>query len=100
MGNLMKYELKSSYKFNLAVYALMILGSLALLTRLNKWEDAVIMLITFLIGVAGSVLVLAASLNSLNKDLKSNSKYLTYTLPVSTSSIIISKILIGLMSDI
>lgn len=97
MKNLIKYEIRSNYKLHLSMYLFMILGSLGALSRVDKWLDESILLIIGLICAGGVTLALATSFNALNKELKISSKYLTYTLPVKTSSIVFSKIITGTM---
>ena len=97
MKNLIKYEIRSNYKLHLSMYLFMILGSLGVLSRVDKWLDESILLIIGLICAGCVTLALATSFNALNKELKATSKYLTYTLPVKTSSIVLSKIITGMM---
>ncbi len=97
MKNLIKYEIRSNYKAYLSMYLFMILGTLVALSRLDKWLDESILTIIGLICAAGVTLTLAISLSSLSRELKKDSRHLIYSLPVSSSSIVFSKILTGLM---
>lgn len=97
---LIKHDLKAILPDFYVVY--LILGVLALvgpfLLRVSsEWLIAVFSLVVIGTFIAVSIITLLAILNLFNKRLFSHQGYLSMTLPVSTTSLLISKILTALI---
>lgn len=92
MGNLIKYEIKGYWKETLGLIAVIIIGNILLLAKVDAWtRQAVVGLSTF-ITVASMVVAFVWNIKIFSKDLKENTAYLLYTLPVSSNSLLASKL--------
>lgn len=92
MGNLIKYEIKGYLKETLGLIAVIIIGNILLLTKVESWtRQAVVALSTF-ITVASMVVAFIWNIKNFSKDLKENTAYLLYTLPVSSNCLLASKL--------
>lgn len=98
LGKLLKYELKHSARYVMAIYgcalaacAFMLLGMLAGVT----WITVVSSLLLYMIAFAGVVMTMVAVIKNFYDTLYGKQGYLTFTLPVKCSDILISKVIVS-----
>ncbi|WP_461205338.1 hypothetical protein [Clostridium sp. DL1XJH146] len=92
MGKLLKYELRGNYRKSFPV---IFAGIILCLILLIFYSDTAITynLLLSLVFIVVTVVIYIDIFNSFKNELYSNSGYLTFTLPVSTKKILVSKIL-------
>ena len=109
MRKLIKYEIRETYKFMLAIITIILIASTVLQTKISKIllsgfvpatieEDQVAVLIGIGLLVIFSAIVATFIyiINSYRKELEQNRGYLTFTLPVSGNKILGSKLMVAL----
>lgn len=96
LGKLLKYELKHSARYVMSVYAcaavaavLMFFGMLVKVTWINILGSIVL----YLVGIIAVVMTLVSVIKNFYDTLYSRQGYLSFTLPVKCSSLLISKVL-------
>ena len=107
LGKLIKYEIKSIYKYFAVLYAIIILG--AVMTSFGHiadkyWLFSDIIAVAFIVGlmaaVALSVVLLIFTITRFNTSLLGDEGYLMFTIPTSTHKIVWSKALALLIFNI
>lgn len=105
LGKLLKYEYRATYKLYLVLYAIVLVlaGILRLLTSLDLSHNVILssltvmFTITVVLSLAGLYFVtLIFVMFRFYKHMFSDEGYLTFTLPVTTFQLIISKIIVGM----
>lgn len=98
LGKLLKYEIKHSARYVMAIYgcafavcAFMLLGMLADVA----WITVVGSLLLYMVAFAAVVMTLVAVIKNFYDSLYGKQGYLTFTLPVKSSSILISKVIVS-----
>lgn len=98
LGKLLKYELKHSARYVMAIYgcafavcAFMLLGMLTGVT----WITVVASLLLYMVAFASVIMTMVAVIKNFYDSLYGKQGYLTFTLPVKSSSILVSKVLIS-----
>ncbi|WP_027623126.1 hypothetical protein [Clostridium lundense] len=92
MGNLIKYEIKGYWKETLGLIAVVIIANILLLTKVEVWTRQTVVALSTFITVASMVVAFVWNIKNFSKDLKENTAYLLYTLPVSTNCLLASKL--------
>lgn len=98
LGKLLKYELKHSARYVMTIYgcaaaatAFMFLGMLAKVT----WISVVGSMVLYFVGIIAVVMTLVSVIKNFYDTLYGKQGYLTFTLPVKCSSLLISKIIVS-----
>nr|WP_314278807.1 ABC transporter ATP-binding protein [uncultured Peptostreptococcus sp.] len=106
LGKLIKYEIKSIYKYFLILYAIIIAGAITSFTVLKRtgyileYIGISSSLICFLAIMVLSVLLLVFTITRFNSSLLGDEGYLMFTVPTSTHNIIWSKALAMLIFNL
>ena len=100
LGKLLKHEIRHSARYTMAIYAAalaaMAVTGISLLID-SGWLGAVSCGILYVIGFASVVITLVSIIKNFNDTLFSRQGYLTLTLPVKGSTLLLSKILVSFM---
>ena len=106
LGKLMKYEMKSIYKYFLTLYAIIIIGAIMSLTT-ARTQVAILEKIgigsfvaCFVACIALGVVQFIFTITRFNTSLLGDEGYLMFTIPTSTHTVIWSKALVLLLSTI
>ena len=98
LGKLIKHEIKNSARYVMAIYfaaaavcAFMLLGMLAKV----MWVTVVGSMLLYTVGIAAVIMTLVSVIKNFYDSLYGRQGYLTFTLPVKCSSILISKVLVS-----
>lgn len=98
LGKLLKYELKHSARYVMSVYAcaavaavLMFLGMLVKVTWINILGSVVL----YMVGIIAVVMTLVSVIKNFYDTLYSRQGYLSFTLPVKCSTLLISKVIVS-----
>lgn len=97
MFKLIKYEIKTISKEFLIILGAIVILNLALMTRINVWQDSLIVVVSFLICFAASVAVLVYNITTFTRDLKQDTGYLLFSIPKSGYSILGAKLISSLI---
>lgn len=100
LGKLLKHEIRHSARYTMAIYAAafaaMAVTGISLLVD-SGWLGATSCGILYVIGFASVVVTLVSIIKNFNDTLFARQGYLTLTLPVKGSTLLISKILVSFM---
>ena len=98
LGKLIKHEIKNSARYVMAIYfaaaavcAFMLLGMFAKV----MWVTVVGSMLLYTVGIAAVIMTLVSVIKNFYDSLYGRQGYLTFTLPVKCSSILISKVLVS-----
>jgi ABC-2 type transport system permease protein len=97
MLKLVKYELRSNLFVILGIFITLIIANLLLLTRINSWGTELVLGSSAFLFLVTIIIIFIFSLNIMSKYLHNDSGYLLLTLPQSGTSIIISRLITGLI---
>ncbi len=102
MFKYMKYELNGTYKFILGVLALVLILFTAIYTYTNKMRQGsslgdLFMVLSIMTLFGAALVVFLYIVGSFRKELYEDSGYLTFTLPLTGSQIVGSKLLVALL---
>ncbi|MTI69850.1 MAG: hypothetical protein FH751_06325 [Firmicutes bacterium] len=93
MHKLIKYEIKDNFKSFIGTFITMIILNLVLYFKLGDWRNESVFILTTLVNAAAFTVVLLFSIGAFSKELYKNRGYLTFTLPIKGSEILVSKLL-------
>ena len=98
LGKLLKHEIKQSGRMILAIYgaaagvmAFMLIGMLTKTT----WIGVVSSILLYFLGIAVALITVISVIRNFNDTLYGNQGYLSFTLPVKCSTLLLSKVLIS-----
>ncbi|MBE6067733.1 MAG: hypothetical protein E7211_08585 [Clostridium lundense] len=97
MDKLIKYELKGDYKLFGIIFTIAILLNGGLFTRIDKWEEGIIIALTTMISSFLFLTILIFVIKSFEKEMYEDRGYLTFTLPVSGRKILGAKLIAALI---
>lgn len=93
MGNLIKYEIKGYWKETLGLMAVIIISNVLLLTKVDDWTRQTVVGLSILMSTATMAVVFVWNIKNFSKDLKENTAYLLFSLPISSNSLLASKLI-------
>ncbi|PRR80108.1 hypothetical protein CLLI_04920 [Clostridium liquoris] len=93
MGNLIKYEIKGYLKETLGLIAVIIISNILLLAKVDAWTRQTILALSTFITIATIVVVFVWNIKNFSRDLKENTAYLLFSLPISSNSLLASKLI-------
>lgn len=100
LGKLLKHEIRHSARYTMAIYgaafAAMVVTGLSLLFD-SGWLGAISCGMLYIIGFAAVVTTLVSIIKNFNDTLFGRQGYLTLTLPVKGSELLISKVLVSFL---
>ncbi|KAJ49756.1 hypothetical protein BD780_001427 [Clostridium tetanomorphum] len=97
MKNLIKYEIKGYWKETIGLIMVVIVANLFLLTKVGTWPRPVVTGFCTILTVATMVVAFIWNIKNFSKDLNENTSYLIYALPVSSNSLLTSKLISSLI---
>jgi len=97
MFKFIKYELKTYYKNYIGLFLISILLNSFLLYKQGDWMEGIGTALISLVTFGTALVVLIFSVMSFNKDLYEDRGYLTFTLPISSNKILLSKIITSII---
>lgn len=97
MDKLIKYELKGDYKLFGIVFAIAALLDVGLFSRIGKWEEPLIIVLTGMVSSFLFLTILIFVIKSFEKEMYEDRGYLTFTLPVSGRKIVGAKIITAII---
>lgn len=97
MFKLIKYEIKTISKEFLIVLAAIVFLNLALMTRINVWQESTLTMLSFLICFGASVVAFIYNITIFTRDLKQDTGYLLFSIPKSGYSILGAKLISSLI---
>ena len=103
LGKLLKYEIQGSARNILPLFAASLLFSLLIglyggISGLSaSWVSILLVVVEFILIVALAIMTLVITIQRFYTNLLGSEGYLMFTLPVSTHSLILSKLLAGVM---
>lgn len=98
LGKLLKYELKHSARYVMLIYACAgVVTALMLIAMLAKmtWLSVIGSLVLYMVGIAAIFMTLVAVIRNFYETLYGRQGYLTFTLPVKSSRLLFSKVLVS-----
>ncbi len=98
LGKLLKYEFKATARILLPIYLLLILVALIAGFTISPSKSifsSVIVLVFFGLALASVVITLVITVQRFQNNLLGDEGYLMFTLPVSVSSLILSKLIVA-----
>lgn len=93
MGNLIKYEIKGYLKETVGLMAVIIISNILLLTKVDAWTRQAVAGLSTFITIATMVVVFVWNIKNFSRDLKENTAYLLFSLPISSNSLLASKLI-------
>lgn len=100
LGKLIKHELRHSARYTLAIYAAVVAAiavmGISLLTG-SMWLGVISCFALYVVGFAAVVVTLVSVIKNFYDTLFSRQGYLTLTLPVKGSTLLVSKVLVSII---
>ncbi|WP_125152952.1 hypothetical protein [Clostridium rectalis] len=92
MAKLIKYEMKGSFKEFLGLILTIIAANVLLIFKKGVWKEETIILLSCAIVGISLVIIFSWNIKVFSKELNDDTGYLLYTLPVSSNSLLVSKL--------
>ena len=100
LGKLLKYEIKHSARYTAAIYlatlAFAAVSVIALLFN-STWLGVMSCFMLYFAGIASVIVTLVSVIKNFYDTLYSKQGYLTFTLPVKCSTILLSKLIVSVL---
>lgn len=98
LGKLLKYEIKHSARYVSIIYAcagaVTVMMLIAMLAKMT-WLSVIGSLVLYLVGIAAVFMTLVSVIRNFYDTLYSKQGYLTFTLPVKSSQLLFSKVIVS-----
>lgn len=100
LGKLIKHEIRHSARYTMSIYmavaALVAIMGLALITK-TTWIGLMGCMALYITGIAAVIVTLVSVIKNFYDTLYGRQGYLTFTLPVKCSTLLISKVIVSFM---